>query len=103
MCRDDVQHSGRRIDWGSWAVCRDDWAFQGTGNLKQGASYDPAPGQLQICMLSHIMHLSHGKPLRLLYPRDILPRPPAPLSPLSMPLILAYFLPPLACMLHSRD
>lgn len=44
-CRDDVQHTGRRINWGTWAVCQDDWAFGGTGNPKQGASYDPAPGE----------------------------------------------------------
>ena len=49
-CRDDVQHTGRRINWGTWAVCRDDWAFGGTGNPKQGASYDPAPGQ------THYLH-----------------------------------------------
>lgn len=41
--RDDVHHHGRRIDWGSWAVCRDDWHFGGTGALKTGASYQPAP------------------------------------------------------------
>lgn len=41
--RDDVHHHGRRIDWGSWAVCRDDWHFGGTGALKTGASYHPAP------------------------------------------------------------
>ncbi len=44
-CRDDVHHHGRRIDWGSWAVCRDDWHFGGTGALKTGASYHPAPGK----------------------------------------------------------
>ncbi|KAL3134045.1 Alpha-amylase A type-1/2 [Trebouxia sp. C0010 RCD-2024] len=41
--RDDVHHYGRRIDWGDWAVCRDDWHFGGTGALKTGASYHPAP------------------------------------------------------------
>lgn len=41
---DDVNHHGRRIDWGDWAVCRDDWHFMGTGALKTGASYHPAPG-----------------------------------------------------------
>ncbi len=45
VCRDDVHHHGRRIDWGSWAVCRDDWHFGGTGALKTGASYHPAPGK----------------------------------------------------------
>ena len=50
VCRDDVHHHGRRIDWGSWAVCRDDWHFGGTGALKTGASYHPAPGK-EIYML----------------------------------------------------
>ncbi len=44
LCRDDVHHHGRRIDWGDWAVCSDDWHFGGTGALKTGASYHPAPG-----------------------------------------------------------
>ena len=46
LCRDDVDHRGNRLDWGKWAICSDDYQFGGTGGLKTGADYNPAPGTL---------------------------------------------------------
>ena len=34
--RDDIEHKGRRIDWGRWAICSNDPEFQGTGNPDTG-------------------------------------------------------------------
>ena len=59
LSSDDVHHHGRRIDWGDWAVCRDDYAYMGTGALKTGASYHPAPGdssQTNLCWHLHCCH-----------------------------------------------
>ena len=27
--RDETDHLGRKLDWGSWAICSDDLAYQG--------------------------------------------------------------------------
>lgn len=34
--RDDVDHHGRKIDWGKWAITGNDPAFGGTGNPDTG-------------------------------------------------------------------
>ncbi|KAF8062795.1 AMY1.2 [Scenedesmus sp. PABB004] len=41
--RDDVTHTGRKIDWGKWAITGNDPVFGGTGNPDTGADYGPAP------------------------------------------------------------
>ncbi|KXZ43538.1 hypothetical protein GPECTOR_87g400 [Gonium pectorale] len=41
--RDDIDHQGRRIDWGKWAITCNDPAFQGSGNPDTGDDYGPAP------------------------------------------------------------
>ncbi|GIL50540.1 hypothetical protein Vafri_6713 [Volvox africanus] len=41
--RDDVDHKGRRIDWGKWAITCNDPTFQGSGNPDTGDDYGPAP------------------------------------------------------------
>nr|QKY15147.1 alpha-amylase (AMY) [Polytomella parva] len=41
--RDDVDHQGRRIDWGQWAITSNDPNFKGTGNPDTGDDYGPAP------------------------------------------------------------
>ncbi len=44
--RDDVSHSGEKIDWGQWAITGNDPEFGGTGNPDTGDDYGPAPGML---------------------------------------------------------
>lgn len=41
--RDDVDHSGHKIDWGKWAITSNDPNFKGTGNPDTGDDYGPAP------------------------------------------------------------
>ncbi|KAG1652649.1 hypothetical protein FOA52_009212 [Chlamydomonas sp. UWO 241] len=41
--RDDVDHAGKDIDWGKWAITCDDHEFGGTGNPDTGESYHAAP------------------------------------------------------------
>ncbi|KAK9918323.1 hypothetical protein WJX75_003181 [Coccomyxa subellipsoidea] len=41
--RDDVSHSGEKIDWGQWAITGNDPEFGGTGNPDTGDDYGPAP------------------------------------------------------------
>lgn len=41
--RDDVDHMGRAIDWGKWAITGNDPVFGGTGNPDTGDDYGPAP------------------------------------------------------------
>eukprot|EP00775_Hariotina_reticulata_P007314 gene7314-7526_t len=41
--RDDVDHHGKRIDWGRWAITGNDPVFGGTGNPDTGEDYGPAP------------------------------------------------------------
>lgn len=41
--RDDVDHNGRKIDWGKWAITCNDPEFGGTGNPDTGEDYGPAP------------------------------------------------------------
>ena len=44
-CRDDVTHTGERIDWGKWAITCDDPDFGGEGSQDTGDDYGPAPGE----------------------------------------------------------
>ncbi|GAB4820889.1 hypothetical protein N2152v2_007935 [Parachlorella kessleri] len=41
--RDDVDHYGRHIDWGKWAITCNDPDFQGEGNPDSGEDYGAAP------------------------------------------------------------
>jgi len=41
--RDDVDHTGKKIDWGKWAITSNDPSFKGTGNPDTGDDYGPAP------------------------------------------------------------
>lgn len=41
--RDDVDHEGRKVDWGQWAITSTDTTFKGTGNPDTGDDYEPAP------------------------------------------------------------
>jgi alpha-amylase len=41
--RDDVDHEGRNIDWGKWAITGDDPAFDGHGNADTGEDFHAAP------------------------------------------------------------
>jgi hypothetical protein len=41
--RDDVDHSGRCINWGEWAITADDCHFPGKGHNDSGAHYAAAP------------------------------------------------------------
>lgn len=70
-CRDDVSHSGEKIDWGQWAITGNDPEFGGTGNPDTGDDYGPAPGALTTSQLLRVI-------LGVLYP-DICPcsQPPA--------------------------
>lgn len=34
--RDDVDHTGKKIDWGKWAITGNDPSFGGTGNPDTG-------------------------------------------------------------------
>lgn len=44
MCRDKVEHPGRSIAWGRWAIVGDEEdGFGGQGNRDSGAGFDPAP------------------------------------------------------------
>ena len=43
--RDDVSHTGEKIDWGRWAITGNDPEFRGTGNPDTGDDYGPAPGE----------------------------------------------------------
>ncbi|KAK9830242.1 hypothetical protein WJX72_010520 [[Myrmecia] bisecta] len=40
---DDVDHNGKPIDWGQWAITGDDPEFNGSGNPDTGDDYGPAP------------------------------------------------------------
>ena len=35
--RDETDHLGRKLDWGSWAICSDDFAYQGAVVSQQAA------------------------------------------------------------------
>ena len=35
--RDETDHLGRKLDWGSWAICSDDFAYQGARVSRQAA------------------------------------------------------------------
>ena len=35
--RDETDHLGRKLDWGSWAICSDDFAYQGARVSSQAA------------------------------------------------------------------
>ena len=37
MFRDETNHLGRKLDWGSWAICSDDFAYQGAHVPQQAA------------------------------------------------------------------
>ena len=41
---DDVDHPGRRLDWGEWAICGDDPVFPGLGANDTGDDFLAAPG-----------------------------------------------------------
>ncbi|KAL6750310.1 glycoside hydrolase superfamily [Haematococcus lacustris] len=41
--RDDINHEGKRIDWGQWAITSNDPSFKGSGNPDTGEDYGPAP------------------------------------------------------------
>lgn len=77
-CRDDVSHSGEKIDWGQWAITGNDPEFGGTGNPDTGDDYGPAPGALTTSQLLRVI-------LGVLYP-DICPcsQPPAVIISLSL-------------------
>ena len=34
---DETDHLGRKLDWGSWAICSDDFAYQGVYESWQAA------------------------------------------------------------------
>jgi alpha-amylase len=38
--RDDVTHTGKRIDWGKWAITGNDPQFGGTGNPDTGERFE---------------------------------------------------------------
>eukprot|EP00976_Prorocentrum_cordatum_P091993 1188746-Prorocentrum_minimum.AAC.1 len=40
---DEVDHAGRSLSWGDWAIVGNDPAFHGTGGLASGEIYGPAP------------------------------------------------------------
>lgn len=44
VCRDDVDHNGKAIDWGKWAITNNDPDFRGDGNPDTGEDYGAAPG-----------------------------------------------------------
>ena len=44
MCRDDVEHPGKSIAWGRWAITNNDPEFRGKGASDSGDDYGPAPG-----------------------------------------------------------
>lgn len=48
LCRDDVSHTGEKIDWGKWAITGNDPEFGGTGNPDTGDDYGPAPGTCRL-------------------------------------------------------
>ena len=37
LFRDETDHLGRKLDWGSWAICSDDFAYQGAHVSRQAA------------------------------------------------------------------
>jgi len=41
--RDDVDHTGKKIDWGKWAITGNDPVYGGTGNPDTGDDYGAAP------------------------------------------------------------
>lgn len=41
--RDDVDHNGKAIDWGKWAITNNDPDFRGDGNPDTGEDYGAAP------------------------------------------------------------
>ncbi|KAG2489176.1 hypothetical protein HYH03_012402 [Edaphochlamys debaryana] len=41
--RDDIDHTGRRMDWGKWAITSNDPLFKGQGNPDTGDDYGAAP------------------------------------------------------------
>ncbi len=43
-CSDDIDHNGKPIDWGQWAITSNDPEFNGSGNPDTGDDYGPAPG-----------------------------------------------------------
>ena len=45
--RDDVEHPGRSLAWGPWAITNDDPEFRGRGAQDSGDDYGPAPGEEQ--------------------------------------------------------
>lgn len=47
-CRDDVEHPGKSIAWGRWAITNNDPEFRGKGASDSGDDYGPAPGD-HIC------------------------------------------------------
>lgn len=49
LCRDDVDHPGRRLDWGEWAITANDPAFAGQGAKDTGQDFLPAPGRQRHC------------------------------------------------------
>lgn len=61
-CRDDISHTGEKIDWGQWAITGDDPDFNGTGNPDTGEDYGPAPGEPILCqrrtLQSFIAHVT---------------------------------------------
>ena len=42
MYRDKVEHPGRSIAWGKWAIVGSD-GFGGLGSIDSGATFEPAP------------------------------------------------------------
>ena len=47
---DDVDHHGRKLDWGKWAITGDDPEFGGSGNPDTGDDYGPAPDLVRVCV-----------------------------------------------------
>ena len=43
---DDVDHEGKRLNWGTWAIANSDPDYRGTGGRDSGDDYGAAPGQL---------------------------------------------------------
>lgn len=43
--RDDVEHPGKSIAWGRWAITHNDPEFRGKGASDSGDDYGPAPGR----------------------------------------------------------
>jgi hypothetical protein len=52
LCRDDIEHPGKSIAWGRWAITNNDPEFRGKGASDSGDDYGPAPGGHCTCSSS---------------------------------------------------